>query len=112
MWEDNYFRSMSKKLRAEELLKLSKLPPSMAKREKFCKIVEPGIDDCSRARPGTSKQVEFPPKKKKLRKKVKKGTPKPKKMENMNQYSRSYIFDSKKDYHHVRDKSSVKVRLN
>lgn len=106
MWEDNYFRSMNKKLRAEELLKLSKLPPSMAKREKFCKIEE-NLADCSR--PVTSKLVELPVKKKKFRKKARKGTPKPKKVENLSQYSRSYIFDSKKDYHHLRDKSSVKV---
>ncbi|XP_055636223.1 protein FAM161A [Toxorhynchites rutilus septentrionalis] len=34
MWEDEYFRNMSKRVRAEELLKQSHLPPSMARREK------------------------------------------------------------------------------
>lgn len=109
MWEDNYFRSMNKKLRAEELLKLSKLPPSMAKREKFCKIEENLADDCSRT--GMNKLVDLPTKKKKFRKKVRKGTSKPKKVENLSQYSRSYIFDSKKEYHHNRDKASVKVNM-
>lgn len=33
MWEDEYFRALNRKLRAEELLKLSSLPPSMRKRD-------------------------------------------------------------------------------
>ncbi|GAB0087656.1 uncharacterized protein DMENIID0001_019900 [Sergentomyia squamirostris] len=33
MWEDEYFRNLNKKIRAEELLKMASLPPSMAKRE-------------------------------------------------------------------------------
>lgn len=33
MWEDDYFRAMNRKIRADELLKDSCLPPSMAKRE-------------------------------------------------------------------------------
>lgn len=32
MWEDDYFRAMNRKIRAEEMLKISSLPPSMAKR--------------------------------------------------------------------------------
>lgn len=32
MWEDEYFRALNRKLRAEELLKISSLPPSMKKR--------------------------------------------------------------------------------
>lgn len=34
MWEDEYFRALNRKLRAEELLKMSSLPPSMKKRNK------------------------------------------------------------------------------
>lgn len=34
MWEDEYFRTLNRKLRAEELLKISSLPPSMRKRDK------------------------------------------------------------------------------
>ncbi|XP_055697130.1 protein FAM161A [Phlebotomus papatasi] len=33
MWEDEYFRNLNKKIRAEELLKMASLPPSMARRE-------------------------------------------------------------------------------
>lgn len=33
-YEDEYFRDLNRKLRSEELLKTSRLPPSMAKREK------------------------------------------------------------------------------
>lgn len=33
MWEDEYFRALNRKLRAEELLKMSSLPPSMRRRE-------------------------------------------------------------------------------
>lgn len=32
MWEDDYFRALNRKIRAEEMLKISCLPPSMAKR--------------------------------------------------------------------------------
>lgn len=32
MWEDDYFRAVNRKIRAEEMLKISNLPPSMAKR--------------------------------------------------------------------------------
>lgn len=34
MWEEEYFRTLNRKLRAEELMKISALPPSMRKREK------------------------------------------------------------------------------
>lgn len=34
MWEEEYFRTLNRKLRAEELMKISSLPPSMRKREK------------------------------------------------------------------------------
>lgn len=33
MWEEEYFRKLNKKIRAEELMKMSSLPPSMAKRD-------------------------------------------------------------------------------
>lgn len=33
MWEEEYFRALNRKLRAEELLKISTLPPSMRRRE-------------------------------------------------------------------------------
>uniref|UniRef100_A0A1B0CMU4 Uncharacterized protein n=1 Tax=Lutzomyia longipalpis TaxID=7200 RepID=A0A1B0CMU4_LUTLO len=33
MWEDEYFRNLNRKIRAEELLKMASLPPSMARRE-------------------------------------------------------------------------------
>lgn len=34
MWEDEHFRTLNRKIRAEELLKMSSLPPSMRKRDK------------------------------------------------------------------------------
>ncbi|XP_062554666.1 protein FAM161A [Armigeres subalbatus] len=34
MWEDEYFRNMTKRIRAEELMKQSHLPPAMARRDK------------------------------------------------------------------------------
>lgn len=34
MHEDEFYRALQKKIRAEEMLKASSLPPSMAKREK------------------------------------------------------------------------------
>ncbi|XP_019542035.3 protein FAM161A [Aedes albopictus] len=34
MWEEDYFRNMTKRIRAEELMKQSHLPPSMARRDK------------------------------------------------------------------------------
>ncbi|XP_058812973.1 protein FAM161A [Topomyia yanbarensis] len=34
MWEDQYFRDMSKRIRAEELMKQASLPPSMARRDR------------------------------------------------------------------------------
>ncbi|CAO1336852.1 unnamed protein product [Diamesa serratosioi] len=72
MWEDNYFRALNKKLRAEELLKLSKLPPSMAKREEVLKLKE-NYEECLRASSAINKHVDIiPQKKKKLRKKNRK----------------------------------------
>ncbi|XP_055585816.1 protein FAM161A [Uranotaenia lowii] len=35
MWEDEYFRDMNKRLRAEEMLKQASLPPAMARRERL-----------------------------------------------------------------------------
>ena len=110
------FRALNKKLRAEELLKLSKLPPSMAKREEVTKKKE-ALDeletrrklaelDESHAEPLTKHNVEFLPqqqKKKKSRKKVRKS--KSAIGPSRNQFSRSYVFDSKRD----KDRSSVKV---
>ncbi|EDS36696.1 conserved hypothetical protein [Culex quinquefasciatus] len=34
MWEEDYFRNMNKRLRAEELMRQSSLPPAMARRER------------------------------------------------------------------------------
>ncbi|KXJ82776.1 hypothetical protein RP20_CCG011209 [Aedes albopictus] len=34
MWEEDYFRNMTKRIRAEELMKQSHFPPSMARRDK------------------------------------------------------------------------------
>lgn len=39
LWEDDYFRALNRKIRAEEMLKISNLPPSMAKR------AESAVDD-------------------------------------------------------------------
>ena len=103
-------RALNKKLRAEELLKLSKLPPSMAKREEVHKLKE-NLEDCLRASSAINKHVEIiPQKKKKLRKKnrkVKSSTnPIKVKRFDYSQCSRSYVYDMKRD----KDKGSVKVR--
>lgn len=98
-------RALNKKLRAEELLKISKLPPSMAKREEEIKKKE-ALDelDATHAQPLTKHNVEFlPEKKRKLRKKARKtkssvGLSK--------SHFKSYVFDSKRE----KDKASVKVR--
>lgn len=101
-------RALNKKLRAEELLKLSKFPPSMAKREEEKKKNDV-LDELEIAQvlpsSAAKQSVEFSPlvKKKKIRKKLKKsksaiaGT--------RSQFAKSYIFDTKRD----RDKGSVKV---
>lgn len=104
------FRALNKKLRAEELLKLSKLPPSMAKREEVYKLKE-NLEDCLRASSAINKHVEIlTQKKKKLRKKnrkVKSSTnPIKLKRSDYSQCSRSYVYDMKRD----KDKGSVKVR--
>ncbi|CAG9798082.1 unnamed protein product [Chironomus riparius] len=108
MWEDNYFRALNKKLRAEELLKISKFPPSMAKREEEKKKNE-AIDELEQAQavtPSILKQsVEFSPilsKKKRMRKKLRKT--KSAIASSRSQFAKSYIFDTKRD----RDKGSVK----
>ena len=102
-------RALNKKLRAEELLKISKLPPSMAKREEEKKKNE-AIDDLELVQattPSILKQsVEFSPtlsKKKKMRKKMRKT--KSAIATSRSQFAKSYIFDTKRD----RDKGSVKV---
>jgi hypothetical protein len=101
-------RALSKKLRAEELLKLAKLPPSMAKREEEKRKTEK-LDDIELRQlelaANAKNSVDFSPnvKKKKYRKKLRKtksaigGT--------RNQFAKSYIFDTKRD----RDKGSVRV---
>jgi hypothetical protein len=103
----NFFRALNKKLRAEELLKLSKLPPSMAKREEVIKKKEALEElDASDAQPLTKNNVEFispTNKKKKMRKKLRKT--KSAIGPSRSQFSRSYVFDSKRD----KDKASVKV---
>lgn len=103
----NSCRALNKKLRAEELLKLSKLPPSMAKREEESKKNEV-LDDleASEAQPLTKHNVEFMSpviKKKKTRKKLRKS--KSAIGPTRSQFSRSYVFDQKRD----KDKASVKV---
>lgn len=102
-------RALNKKLRAEELLKISKLPPSMAKREEEKKKNE-AIDDLELAQATTptvlKQSVEFSPilsKKKKMRKKLRKT--KSAIATSRGQFAKSYIFDTKRD----RDKVSVKV---
>ncbi|XP_050293696.1 protein FAM161A-like [Anthonomus grandis grandis] len=45
MHEDEFYRTLQKKIRAEEMLKLASLPPSMAKREKS----QPKFDVCPRS---------------------------------------------------------------
>lgn len=79
----------------------------MAKREEQIKKKEAleELDDVSQTQPSTKHNVEFSPqKKKKIRKKTRK--PKIAVGPTRNQFSRSYVFDSKRD----KDKSSVKVR--
>lgn len=101
------YRSLNKKLRAEELLKVSKLPPSMAKREEEHKKKE-ALEELeanqNHAEPLTKHNVDFlPQKKKKLRKKTRrtKSAIGPTRA----QFARSYVFDSRRD----KDKASVKV---
>ncbi|XP_053669865.1 protein FAM161A [Anopheles nili] len=58
-WEDEYFRHLNKRLRAEEMLKQATLPPSMARRErserKNCLSRHSGTtDDTAKERPGSS----------------------------------------------------------
>ncbi|CAH1116587.1 unnamed protein product [Phaedon cochleariae] len=45
MHEDEYYRALQKKIRAEEMLRAASLPPSMAKREK----TKPKVDVCPRS---------------------------------------------------------------
>jgi len=99
------FRALSKKLRAEELMKLSKLPPSMAKREEEIKKKEAmeELDVTARLSSACKPNVEFlPQKKKKLRKRVRRSKSSITPTRNQ-QYSKSYVFDSK------RDRGSVKA---
>ena len=91
------------------MLKVSKLPPSMAKREEEIKKKEAldELDDASNSQPLTKHNVEFlPQKKKKIRKKARKT--KSAVGPSRSQFSRSYVFDSKRD----KDRSSVKVKNN
>jgi hypothetical protein len=101
------FRALNKKLRAEELLKISKLPPSMAKREQANKKQE-ALDELDAVEPAplTKHNVEFSPEKKKktTRKKVRKT----KSSLGGRLYARSYVFDARRD----KDKASVKVTRN
>lgn len=103
-------RALNKKLRSEELLKQSKLPPSMAKRENDKKKNET-LDELDLARVSSvvndeKHNVEFSPtsvRKKRLRRKLKKsksaiGT-------SRNHFAKSYIFESKRE----KDRGSVKV---
>lgn len=88
-------------------MKLSKLPPSMAKREEASKKNEV-LDELevTTAQPLTKNNVEFMSpviKKKKMRKKLRKT--KSAVGQTRNQFTRSYVFDSKRD----KDKASVKV---
>lgn len=53
MWEDEYFRNLKKKIRAEELLKISSLPPSMAKRARNSnKRSKDSLSVCSESKMG------------------------------------------------------------
>lgn len=86
---------------------MSKLPPSMAKREEVKKKNDP-LDELeiTDVTPISLKQnVEFPPivKKKKHRRKLKKS--KSAIGPSRSQFAKSYIFDPKRD----RDKGSIKV---
>jgi hypothetical protein len=96
-------RALNKKLRAEELLKLSKLPPSMAKREEENKKKEALEEmEASETQPLTKNNVEFAlQKKKKLRKKIRRA-----KTAIGQSSSRAYVFESK---NRDKDKASVKV---
>lgn len=62
MWEEEYFRALNRKLRAEELLKISTLPPSMRRRElqgERVRSVEPS-GDADADGDGISTQLETP----------------------------------------------------
>jgi hypothetical protein len=102
-------RALNKKIRAEELLKQSKLPPSMAKRENGKKKIDI-LEDLDAVQstmdaPHEKHNVEFSPivRKKKLRKKLRKS--KSAIGSSRSHFARSYIFDSKRD----RDRGSVRV---
>ncbi|KAG5896171.1 hypothetical protein JTB14_016946 [Gonioctena quinquepunctata] len=60
MHEDEYYRALQKKIRAEEMLRASSLPPSMAKRERS----ESKMDVCPRSFRYTSREEKLPRKSK------------------------------------------------
>lgn len=104
-------RALNNKIRAEELLKLSKLPPSMAKREsekkKNASLEDLDIARATAAIMDEKHNVEFSPaaRKKRLRKKLKKsksaiGT-------SRNNFAKSYIFELKRE----KDRGSVRVSI-
>jgi hypothetical protein len=104
---------LNKKLRAEELLKLSKLPPSMAMRENEKKKNE-ALEELDIVHAATatstdkSQNVVFSPvsRKKKLKRKLRKT--KSAIGPSRSQFAKSYIFDTKRD----RDRGSIKVLKN
>uniref|UniRef100_A0A182XVP5 Uncharacterized protein n=1 Tax=Anopheles stephensi TaxID=30069 RepID=A0A182XVP5_ANOST len=77
-WEDEYFRHLNKRLRAEEMLKQAALPPSMARRERNERKKSPArhsAEDTGKERPGSnggkmSKRKRKPRKSLKRRKSV------------------------------------------
>lgn len=105
-------RALNNKLRAEELLKQSKLPPSMAKRENEKKKTDNlNVLDIERVLAANNDEgkhsVEFSPlvvRKKKHRKKLKKS--KSAIASSRSQFAKSFIFESKRD----KDRGSIKVK--
>lgn len=74
MEEEDYFRHLSKRVRAEELLKMSTLPPSMKRREKSTKKIEPHTCVYTPSSSATSRKSK---KKKKIKRRASSARPAP-----------------------------------
>ncbi|XP_050071862.1 uncharacterized protein LOC126559732 [Anopheles maculipalpis] len=73
-WEDEYFRHLNKRLRAEEMLKQAALPPSMARRERSERknsLRGHSAEDTGKDRPGSSNGGKMSKRKRKSRKSLK-----------------------------------------
>lgn len=107
-----FFRALNKRLRSEELLKTSKLPPSMAKREEDTKLNEM-LQEESRATSVQNQLPEVPKKKKKSKKKQAKRSKSSAgsvKRPDYSVYSKSSILDKLKIKEAKEKKSTGKVQ--